>query len=204
MSAADATAAPTTTTTTAPSATNIVWVDLEMTGLDLQKDRIMEIAVIVTDEQLSPVAAMHDSLVIHVPDDVLGAMDDWCTQHHGASGLTERCRQSTMTVHDAEERVLQFIAEHCVPGTCPLAGNSVYVDRLFLKKEMPRVDKFLHYRIIDVSSFKECIRRWYPQRYAAKPHKKGVHRALDDIRESIEELRYYREHFMAVPEDSER
>ena len=162
-----------------------------MTGLDPERERIIEIAAVVTDGDLN-VIAVGPSLVIHQPDSVLQAMDDWNQSHHSASGLLERVRATDMTDELAETRMLAFVAEHCEPGECPLAGNSVHRDRRFLRRYMHRLDEFLHYRIIDVSTIKELVRRWYPQVFARAPKKSAGHRALEDIHESIAELRYYR------------
>ncbi|XP_046377072.2 oligoribonuclease, mitochondrial-like [Haliotis rufescens] len=169
----------------------ILWIDLEMTGLNVKTDQILEIACLVTDAQLN-IVAEGPSLVIHHPDSALDAMDDWCTQHHGKSGLTEAVKKSKITLPNAEEEVLQFATTHTLPGVCPLGGNSVHADKVFLTKYMPRLANHLHYRIIDVSTVKELCRRWYPEKYEAAPRKKLCHRALDDIKESIEELKYYR------------
>lgn len=171
----------------------LVWMDLEMSGLDVERERILEIAVLITDPELVIVAEGPD-LIVHQPDVVLEAMDQWNTEHHGASGLTERVRESTVSETEAEDLVLAFLAEHCAAKTAPLCGNSVGQDRRFLSKYMPRVEQFLHYRIVDVSTVKELVRRWYPELFEKRPVKQGKHRALDDIRESIEELRWYREH----------
>lgn len=171
----------------------LVWMDLEMSGLDVERERILEIAVLITDPDLVVVAEGPD-LIVHQPDSVLDAMDDWNREHHRDSGLTERVRASTLSEVDAEELVLAFLGEHCAPKTAPLCGNSVGQDRRFLAKYMPRVEQFLHYRIVDVSTVKELARRWYPVLFEKRPVKQGKHRALDDIRESIEELRWYREH----------
>ncbi len=172
-------------------ADRLVWMDLEMTGLDPEKERIIEIAAIVTDGELN-IIAEGPNLVIHQNDALLDAMDAWNTEHHGGSGLTERVRQSTTSEQDAADAVLAFLEEHCAPGTAPLAGNSVHQDKRFLRRYMPKVDDFLHYRILDVSTVKELCRRWYPKPYHKRPEKTGNHRALGDIRDSIEELRYYR------------
>lgn len=169
----------------------IVWIDLEMTGLDVERDHIIEVAVIITDGELNTVAEM-EPIIIHQDDSVLNAMDEWCQQHHGKSGLTAQVRASTITIEQAEEQVLTFIKQYVTkPSIAPLAGNSVYMDKLFMKKEMKKVDEYLHYRIIDVSTLKELARRWKP---SVLDHvvKKECHRALDDIRESISELRVYR------------
>ncbi len=172
----------------------LVWMDLEMTGLDPERDRILEIAALVTNGDLQ-VVAEGPNLVVHQPDEVLAAMDEWNTQHHGDSGLTDRVRASTLSEQEAERAVLDFLSEYCEPRTAPLAGNSVHQDRRFLRRYMPSVEEFLHYRLVDVSTVKELGRRWYPESYARRPQKNATHRALDDIRESIEELRYYRKAF---------
>lgn len=176
----------------------LVWMDLEMSGLDAQVERILELAVLVTDADLN-IVAEGPELVVHQPDELLERMDEWNTSHHAKSGLTERVRASTVDEEAAEAFVLAFLEEECVLGETPLAGNSVWQDRRFLARYMPRIDAFLHYRIVDVSSVKELARRWYPAAFDAAPAKRGAHRALDDIRESIEELRYYREHVFRAP-----
>ncbi|XP_042855338.1 oligoribonuclease, mitochondrial-like [Penaeus japonicus] len=169
----------------------LVWVDLEMTGLDVSKEEIMEAAVIVTDSDLN-VVAEGPNLVLKVDDKVLDNMNDWCKQHHGDSGLTASCKKSEITLAAAEDQLLQFVAQHTEKGKAPLAGNSVHADKKFLDKYMPKLMKHLHYRIVDVSTVKELCRRWYPEDFAAAPAKKLSHRALDDIKESIEELKYYK------------
>jgi oligoribonuclease len=165
--------------------------DLEMTGLDAERERIIEIAVLVTDSQLEIVAEGPD-LVIHQPETLLEQMDGWNRKHHAASGLLERVRASTVSETDAEAEVLAFLKAHVPAGRVPLAGNSIHQDRRFLRRYMPGVEAHLHYRNVDVSTVKELARRWYPEAYAKAPDKQGSHRALDDIRESIAELRYYR------------
>lgn len=162
-----------------------------MTGLDPARERIIEIAVLVTDGQLELVAE-GPNLVIHQSDELLGQMDEWNQSHHGASGLIDRVRASTVTEAEAEAAVLAFLCAHCPERTAPLAGNSIHQDRRFLRRYMPRVDAHLHYRNVDVSTVKELARRWYPEVAAAAPDKASTHRAMDDIRESIAELRYYR------------
>jgi oligoribonuclease len=173
-------------------ASNLVWMDLEMTGLDPDRERIIEIAVVVTDDRLEVVSESVD-LVIRQPGEILDAMDDWNREHHGRSGLVDAVRRSTLTVADAEARVLEVIAQHCPPGACPLAGNSIHVDREFLRRAMPRLYGWLHYRNVDVSTLKEVMRRWLPERFAERPKKTGDHRALGDVIDSIAELRYYRD-----------
>ncbi len=180
-----------------PSDKNLVWIDLEMTGLDLQTCTILEIATVITDSQLNVVAEGPD-LVIHQPDELLDAMDEWNTTHHGESGLTAAVKASTLSLADAEAQTLAFIREHCAEHTAPLCGNSIWQDRRFLARYMPTLEDYLHYRIIDVSSVKELVRRWYPTE-VRPPYKDSNHRALDDIRQSIDELKYYREHVFCPP-----
>jgi oligoribonuclease len=167
----------------------MVWVDLEMTGLDENTCTIVEIATIVTEPDLS-VVAEGPNLVIHQPEDVLATMSDFVRELHQRSGLLERIRSSTVSLEGAEAETCTFLAQHCDKGTAVLCGNSVWKDRAFLQRYMPGLLAFLHYRIVDVSTIKELVRRWYPSN--AAPKKREVHRALDDIRESIEELRWYR------------
>jgi oligoribonuclease len=169
----------------------IVWMDMEMSGLDPQADRILEIAVLVTDGELE-VVAEGPNLVVHQPDEVLGAMDEWNTKHHGESGLIERVRESTVDEAQASAAVLEFLAKHTEKRKAPLAGNSIHQDRRFLARYLPEVEAWLHYRNVDVSTIKELAQRWYPEQYAARPSKRGNHRAMDDLMESIDELRYYR------------
>lgn len=167
----------------------LVWMDLEMSGLDPDHCTILEIATIITDAELRIVAEGPD-LVIHHDDAVLDAMDEWCTKHHGASGLTAAVKASTISLADAEAQTLAFVAEHCAPRSSPLCGNTIWQDRRFLVRYMPSLDAHLHYRLVDVSTIKELSRRWYPDVKA--PPKSESHRALDDIRESIAELAFYR------------
>ena len=170
---------------------NLVWIDLEMSGLDPSTDVILEIATIVTSPDLE-VIAEGPNLIVHQPDEVLEAMDEWNTEHHGDSGLTERVRQSDINLEQAEFWTLSFLKEHVTEFSSPLCGNTIGQDRRFLYKYMPRLSEFLHYRNIDVSSIKELVKRWYPHDLQA-PIKESAHRALDDIRESIRELRWYRD-----------
>lgn len=177
----------------------LVWLDMEMTGLDPERERIIEIATILTDGQLEEIA-VGPELVIHQPDEILDAMDDWNKSHHGASGLTERVRASTISEADAEAQTLAFLAEHIAAKERPvLAGNSIHQDRRFIRRYMPQLEKRLHYRMVDVSTIKELARRWFPQIIAKQKSKKETHRALDDIRESIDELRFYKQHLFVQP-----
>ena len=170
---------------------NLIWIDLEMTGLNPLKDRIIEIAVIVTDKQLN-VIAEGEAMAIHQPTEVLEKMDDWNTEHHTDSGLWTRVEQSDITVKDAERLTLEFLKEHVPIHRSPMCGNTICQDRRFLAKWMPELENYFHYRQIDVSSIKELFSRWNPE--ILKGHvKKGNHLAMDDVRESIEELRYYRQ-----------
>ena len=176
--------------------TNLIWVDLEMTGLNPDTDRIIEIATLVTDKDLN-IIAEGPNLVVHQSDAVLDAMDDWCTQHHGESGLTQKVKDSTLTEAQAEQQTLDFLREWVEPGASPLCGNSIWQDRRFLIRYMPALDEFCHYRNIDVSTLKELARRWRPE-VLEGVQKQGSHRALDDIKESIGELRHYRAEFLKV------
>ena len=172
----------------------LVWMDLEMTGLDPRSDVIVEIATLVTDDDLAIVAEGPD-LVINQPSEVLSRMDAFVRNMHTKSGLLPAIESSTVTLEQAGAATLAFIKQHVrVERTVPLCGNSIGTDRRFLDVYLPEIENWLHYRSIDVSSIKELVRRWYPSVRAARPVKTGAHRALDDIRESIEELRYYREH----------
>jgi oligoribonuclease len=165
--------------------------DMEMSGLDPDKERILEVAVLVTDGELN-VVAEGPNLILHQPDALLEAMDEWNTKHHSQSGLTKRVRESTVDESQASAAVLEFLSEHTQKGKAPLAGNSIHQDRRFVARYLPEVEDWLHYRNVDVSTIKELARRWYPKEYAGRPTKKGSHRAMDDLMESIEELKYYR------------
>ncbi|KAI1716083.1 exonuclease domain-containing protein [Ditylenchus destructor] len=177
----------------------IVWVDCEMTGLEVDRNRLVEIACIVTEANLEIVAEI-GPICIKQPKEVMDDMSDWCKSTFKKNGLIDRIEKDGIPEHDAEAQVLAFLKEHVKWNKCPLAGNSVHMDRQFLAKYMPKVMTYLHYRIIDVSSIKELVKRWYPAEELDKiPQKKLVHLALDDIKESIDELRYYREHFFKQP-----
>lgn len=170
----------------------LVWIDCEMTGLELAKDKLIEIAALVTDGELNVLGEGVD-VVIHADDASLACMPPVVQEMHATSGLTEEVRASTVSVARAEEIVLDYLREHIpTAGTVPLAGNTIGTDRRFIARDMPDLDGFLHYRMIDVSSIKELCRRWYPRIYFGKPEKGLAHRALADIRESIDELRFYR------------
>lgn len=169
-----------------------MWIDCEMTGLDLEKDKLIEIAALVTDGDLNILGDGVD-VVIHADDADLDSMPDVVTKMHADSELTDEVRRSTVTVPEAEAMVLDYIRKHVTtPGAVPLAGNSIATDRGFIARDMPELDAYLHYRMVDVSSIKELCRRWYPRIYFNQPEKGLAHRALADIRESIRELRYYR------------
>ncbi|KXJ51949.1 MAG: oligoribonuclease [Neptuniibacter pectenicola] len=175
---------------------NLVWIDLEMTGLEPKTDVIIEIATIVTDSDLN-ILAEGPMLAIHQSDALLDGMDEWCTNQHGKSGLTQRVKESTVTEAQAERDTIAFLQQYVAAGESPMCGNSIGQDRRFLDKYMPELEAFFHYRNLDVSSLKELAKRWKPE-VAAGVVKKGSHLALDDIRDSIEELKYYREHFIKL------
>lgn len=175
---------------------NLVWMDLEMTGLNVERDVILEIATVVTDGGLN-VIAEGPAIALHQPEETLSAMDIWNTAHHTGSGLLDRVRREGLGLAEAEARTLAFVATHVARSESPLCGNSVWQDRRFLAKYMPTLNDHLHYRNIDVSSVKELARRWRPD-VAALVKKKGAHLALEDIRESIAELKLYRERFFQV------
>lgn len=178
------------------STERLVWIDLEMTGLDPDVDRIIEIATIVTDQQLN-IIAEGPVLAVHQSAQQLALMDDWNVRTHTGSGLLQRVEQSTIDDAEAEAQTLAFLAEYVAPGSSPLCGNSIGQDRRFLVRYMPKLEAFMHYRNLDVSTVKQLAKYWAPA-VAAGLKKQGAHTALADIRESIEELRYYREHFFSI------
>lgn len=171
---------------------NLLWIDLEMTGLDEDVHHIIEIASIITDKDLN-ILAEGPNLAIHQPEEILALMDDWCQTTHGNSGLTARVQESSVSIEDAMLATIKFTEKWIPAGKSPLCGNSIGTDRRFLKKYMPALDKYCHYRNIDVSSFKEVVKHWYDD--AKSYEKKNTHLALDDIRESINELKFIRENY---------
>ncbi len=175
---------------------NLVWLDMEMTGLDPDRDKIIEVAFVVTDSQLNTVAEA-PVLVVHQPDSVLDAMDDWNKSTHARSGLIAKVKASTLTEVDAEQKFLDFLAEYLPIRTSPMCGNSICQDRRFMARHLPRLEAYFHYRNLDVSTLKELVKRWKPE-LAKGLSKHGKHEALADIYESIAELKYYREHFLKV------
>lgn len=172
---------------------NLIWVDLEMTGLDTMNDTIIEIATIVTDSELN-ILAEGPVFAIHTPDVVLNAMDEWNTRQHNQSGLVDRIRRSTITLAQAESETITFLSKYVEKGRSPMCGNSICQDRRFMARQMPELERFFHYRNLDVSTVKELAFRWRPD-ILDSFEKKGSHLALDDIRDSIRELRHYKEHF---------
>ena len=168
----------------------LIWIDLEMTGLDPERDFILEIATLVTDDQLEPVAE-GPNIAVNQPDEILLFMEEWSMIHHRESGLLDRVKSSSFDCRSAEQETLEFLSPLCKKGESPLCGNSVGQDRQFLKKHMPTLESFFHYRNIDVSTIKELVRRWYPSLPLYKKQK--THLALSDVKESINELKYYRQ-----------
>jgi oligoribonuclease len=173
----------------------LIWIDMEMTGLDPDRDRILEVALVTTTNDLEVVGVL-EPIAVHQSDEVLAAMDEWCQKTHGASGLIERVRASTVTEAEAEERLIAFMQQYVQPRQSPMCGNSICQDRRFLYRYMPRAEAYFHYRNLDVSTLKELARRWAPE-VAAAINKASAHTALADIMESINELRHYRAAFFA-------
>lgn len=178
----------------AQDANNLIWIDLEMTGLDPDKDLIIEIATVVTDKNLN-ILAEGPVFAVHQTDEALAAMDDWNQKHHGQSGLIDRVKNSAANAAEAEIQTLEFLKQWLPPRTSPMCGNSICQDRRFLYRYMRTLEEFFHYRNLDVSTVKELAGRWAPQHINEGFKKRAAHQALEDIVESIEELRYYREHF---------
>jgi len=176
---------------------HLIWIDLEMTGLLPQSDQIIEIATVVTDKNLN-IIAEGPEFVIHQPEEVLARMDSWNQRQHGSSGLIGRVRSSRMTLAEAERQTLLFLSVHVPPGVSPMCGNSICQDRRFLARLMPELERFFHYRNLDVSTLKELARRWMPSVLTGL-HKQSAHLARADINESISELRHYRQHMFVTP-----
>jgi oligoribonuclease len=175
---------------------NLIWIDLEMTGLEPQQDQIIEIATVVTDANLK-ILAQGPVIAIHQTDEILQAMDDWNRRHHADSGLTRRVRESHSSMADAERETLDFLRSYIAPGKSPMCGNSICQDRRFMARLMPELEAFFHYRNLDVSTLKELARLWKPELVQGFV-KQGAHLALDDILESIAELEYYRRNFILL------
>lgn len=181
---------------------NLCWLDMEMTGLNSDSDKIIEVAMIITDKDLN-VLAQSEVYAVHQSDEILNGMDAWCTATHARTGLTERVRQSKLDEREVEQKLLEFIRQWIPANASPMCGNTIHQDRRFMARYMPELEAHFHYRNLDVSTLKELARRWNPPVYKGFA-KKGAHKALDDILESIEELRYYREHFLRLPQPAEQ
>jgi oligoribonuclease len=177
------------------SKNTLVWMDFEMTGLDPDYDVILEIATVMTDNNLSVIKEL-DTCIIHQPQHILDGMDDWNQTHHAESGLIDKVLQSDVTIEDAESYIMSILEEYIEPQTALLCGNSIFQDKMFIRRYMKRLYEFLHYRSIDVSTLKELIARWYPESFYSTFDKKSSHRAHDDIHESIAELKYYKHYFL--------
>ena len=175
------------------NANNLIWIDLEMTGLDTQNDLIIEIATIVTDQELN-ILAEGPMIAVHQSDEIMAGMDEWNTKQHGGSGLTERVKQSQYNEAQAEKETIEFLSQYVPSGSSPMCGNSICQDRRFLARCMPELENFFHYRNLDVSSIKELVKRWKPG-ISSGLTKQSSHLAMDDVKDSINELIYYRTHF---------
>ena len=176
------------------SLNNLVWIDLEMTGLDVNDDHILEAAAVITSQDLE-IIAYGPHCIIHQSDSVLDAMNQWCIKQHSLSGLTQAVKDSKTTLDDAQQALYNFVQEYCIPGKAVMCGNSIWQDKAFIAKHMPKLNSLFHYKIIDVSSIKELIIRWYPENPYASFKKRETHRALEDILESINQLENYKTHF---------
>ena len=174
----------------------LIWIDMEMTGLEPETDRIIEVATLITDAELN-ILAEGPVLAVHQSDSALAAMDEWNQRTHGESGLVERVRRSKLDDAEAERQTLEFLRQYADSGSSPMCGNSVHQDRRFMVRYMPHLEAFFHYRNLDVSTVKELARRWRPE-LPGGFDKKGTHQAMDDIRDSVNELKYYREHFFRL------
>ena len=174
----------------------LIWIDMEMSGLDPDRDKVLEVAVVITDGELNTVAEA-PVFVVHQGDDVLAAMDEWNQKTHAKSGLIDRVKASVLAERDVEDRMVAFLGDYVPPKISPMCGNSVHQDRRFMARHLPKLEDFFHYRNLDVSTLKELARRWKPQLLDGLT-KHGKHEALADIHESIDELRYYREHFIRL------
>lgn len=179
---------------------NLCWLDMEMTGLNPETDKIIEVAMIITDKDLN-VLAQSEVFAIHQSDEIMDNMDEWCTTTHARTGLTARVKASHYTEADVEQKLLDFMSAWLPANATPMCGNTIHQDRRFMVKYMPRLEAFFHYRNLDVSTLKELARRWHPAVYKCVV-KKGSHKALDDILESIDELKYYRDTFLRLPENA--
>lgn len=180
------------------NADHLIWIDLEMTGLDPDKDKIIEIATIITDSQLN-IVAEGPNLVIHQSSSIMSTMDEWCTKQHGLSGLTQKVLDSHINEREAEKQTIAFLKQFVKPRNSPMCGNTICQDRRFLYRYMPELEAFFHYRHLDVSTVKELAKRWMPKIYNSM-EKEAKHLALEDIKESIAELKYYRQHFFILSE----